>query len=508
MGELIGGKDDLLRGLGLDGWSSADGSRPQGDADAEARTAFNRKQGIAGWRAALHVGVQADGRRRQRQILGRMAGAARVAQAPGVQLGFRPTLRSVLRSDRLPTRRPLLVNIDELAGLAGWPIGATDLLPVDHVGSPLLPPAPAVPTGPRVVATATYPGAQRDYALSPQDALQHLHVIGPTGVGKSTLLLNMVCQDIAAGRSVVVIEPTGDLVRDILGRVPDARIDDVVLIDPTDPVAVVGVNPLAAPGQPADLRADHVLAVFKHLWSDSWGPRTQDILTAGLLTLASVSPTMSLAALPLLFGDERFRHQVLDHIHDQIALDPFWSWFHQCKPRERAAVLAPVMNKLRPFLCRPRLRRVIAQPTPRFDMRDVYRQRRIVLVNVAAGALGPESSALLGALVVSQLWQTLLGRSGVPPQRRHPIMIYVDEFQRFLHLPTDLSDVLAQARGLGAGLCLAHQHLAQLEPSMQAVLANARSRVVFATAHEDAAVLVRGDRRLRPADVAALGPVL
>jgi hypothetical protein len=490
-------------GLGLPPWLAEVTGRRRPD-DAETRRALADKQGRPGWRAVLHLGVVAVGRRRQRQLLGRLAGAIRAAQGPGAHVGFRPTLRSAL--DRLPLRRPLMVNVDELPGVAGWPIGSTDELPVDRERSRLLPPDRAMPRGGRVVAESTYPGADRPLVLSARDALHHLHLIGPTGVGKTTALLNLIVQDMTAGRSVVVLEPRGDLVQQVLARVPDERVDDVVVIDPTDD-APVGINPLATPDVDAELRADHILAVFKGLFADSWGPRTQDILTAGLLTLTT-TPGTTLAALPVLFNDDSFRAPMVERAvaRDRIALGSFWAWFDALGPAERGAVLAPVMNKVRAFLLRERLRRVVCQPQPRFDLRDVFRRRMILAVTVAADALGPESSALLGSLVVSQLWQTVLGRAAVPPERRHPVMVYVDEWQRYVRLPTDLADVLAEARGLGVGLTLAHQHLAQLPQDLRpAVLANARSRVVFATQHDDAQVLVRGTERLGAADVVGLG---
>jgi hypothetical protein len=474
------------------------------ELDGEARTALSHKQGLPGWRAIVHLGVRAEGRRRQLQLLGRLAAAIRVAQGSGVQVGFRSARPVVLDTNRVPFRRPLLVNVGELKGLIGWPLGTTELLPVERIPSRLLPPAIRVPSTGRIVGEATYPGRERPLALTYRDALQHLHVIGPTGVGKSTLLLNLMVQDMAAGRSLVLIEPKGDLVHDVLARVPDDRLDDVVVIDPADS-APVGINPLAAPGVEGGVKTDQLLAIFKGLFPESWGPRLQDILTAGLLTLTR-TPGMSLPALPLLFTDAAFRRRLLGRVHDPLALGPFWSWFEELSVAERALVLAPVMNRLRAFLLRDRLRRVLGQTRPRFDLRQVFRERKILLVNANAGALGSESASLLGSLVVSQLWQTALGRSRAAPEQRHPVMVVIDEFQNYLHLPTDLADVLAQARGLGVGLTLAHQHLGQLPLDVKAaVLANARSRVLFAANHEDARVLVKGDERLVPTDVVSLG---
>ena len=155
-------------------------------------------------------------------------------------------------------------------------------------------------------------------------------------------------------------------------------------------------------------------------------------------------------------------------------------------------------------MLRPELRAIIGQ-TRGFDLRQVFTGRKILLVNLSKGLLGPESSALLGSLVVSQLWQAILGRAAIPAERRHPVFVYVDEFQDYLHLPLDFADALAQARGLGVGFALAHQYMHQLDPAMRsAVLANAQSRIAFRLPSEDARVIAAGSS-LDPEDFVSLG---
>ncbi|HWY89820.1 MAG TPA: type IV secretory system conjugative DNA transfer family protein, partial [Solirubrobacteraceae bacterium] len=176
-----------------------------------------------------------------------------------------------------------------------------------------------------------------------------------------------------------------------------------------------------------------------------------------------------------------------------VGLSLFWNAYEAWSEPERAAAIAPVMNKLRPLLLRPELRAIIGQTDTGFDLRRIFTERKILLVNLNRGLLGPETSALLGGLVVSQLWQAVLGRAAIPPERRHPVYAYVDEFQDYLHLPLDFADALAQARGLGVGLTLAHQHLHQLGPEMRAsVLANAQSRIAFRLPSDDARVVAAG----------------
>ncbi|MGL4298016.1 MAG: TraM recognition domain-containing protein, partial [Candidatus Neomicrothrix subdominans] len=148
---------------------------------------------------------------------------------------------------------------------------------------------------------------------------------------------------------------------------------------------------------------------------------------------------------------------------------------------------------------------VLGQTRPAFALSEVFTERKILLVSLAKGTLGSEAAGLLGSLVFSQLWQATQARSAIEARRRHPVMCFIDEFQDYLHLPTDLSDVLAQARGLGLGLTLAHQHLAQLTPSVrQAVLANARSRVCFQLGSDDAHAVAKTTTRLDAEDFMGL----
>ncbi|HSZ12653.1 MAG TPA: hypothetical protein VK790_01290 [Solirubrobacteraceae bacterium] len=478
---------------------------PPQAADVEVRNALRAKQAEPGWQAVGRVAVKAKSVSRERQLIRQVVGALRSAEAPGVGFRVRSTSASRVIGVSLPRWRwRLRLNASELATVAAWPVGLTGELPVDMSPSRLVAPSAAIPRAGRVVATATFPGRERPLALAPADSLRHLHALGPTGSGKSTLLLNLIAQDIAAGRAVVVIEPKGDLIADVLARIPPERLADVVLLDPTDTERPVGLNPLALGGRSPELAADQLLGLFHSLYVAHWGPRTHDILGASLLTLARL-PGMTLAALPLLLTDAGFRRRVLPGVVDPIGLGPFWSAYEAWSEAERAAAIAPVMNKLRPLLLRPELRAIIGQSRRSFDLRRVFTERKILLVNLSKGLLGPETSGLLGSLVVSQLWQAILGRAAIAPERRHPAFVYVDEFQDYLHLPLDLADALAQARGLGVGFVVAHQYLHQLGPDMRsAVLANAQSRVAFRLPGEDARVIA-ADSAMTPEDFQSLG---
>ncbi len=420
-------------------------------ADVEVRNALRAKQAEPGWQAVGRVAVKAKSVSRERQLVRQVVGALCSAEAPDVSFRVRSTSASRVIGATVPRWLwPLRLNTCELATVSAWPVGLTGELPVDMTPSRLVAPSAAIPRAGRVVGQATFPGRERALALTPTDSLRHLHTLGPTGSGKSTLLLNLITQDMAAGRAVVVIEPKGDLIADVLRRIPPERLADVVLLDPSDTERPVGLNPLALGGRSPELAADQLLGLFHSLYVAHWGPRTHDILGASLLTLARL-PGMTLAALPLLLTDASFRRRVLPGVIDPIGLGPFWNAYEAWSEAERAAAIAPVMNKLRPLLLRPELRAIIGQSRRSFDLRRVFTQRKILLVNLNKGLLGPETSALLGSLVVSQLWQAILGRAAIAPERRHPVFVYVDEFQDYLHLPLDLADALAQTRGLGVG---------------------------------------------------------
>jgi hypothetical protein len=496
-----------LEGLGRESWIGAlllapFGTPPQ--ADIEVRNAVRAKQAEPGWRVVGHVSVKAKTASRERQLIRQVVGALGSAEAPGVRFWVRRASVKRVIGATAGWRLPLRLNATELATVSSWPIGLTGELPVSMIGSRLIAPSAAILHKGRVVGTASFPGRERPAALSPVDSLRHLHLLGPTGVGKSTLLLNLITQDMQAGRAVVVIEPKGDLIADVLERIPPERVGDVVLLDPTDTERPVGLNPLALGGRSPELVADQLLGLFHSLYAAHWGPRTHDIFGASLLTLARL-PGMSLAALPLLLTDAGFRRQVVPRIADPIGLGPFWSGYEAWSEAERATAIAPVMNKLRPLLLRPELRAIVGQSRQSFDLRQVFTERKILLVNLSKGLLGPETSALLGSLVISQLWQAILGRAAIPPERRHPVFVYVDEFQDYLHLPLDFSDALAQARGLGVGFALAHQYMHQLDPAMRsAVLANAQSRIAFRLPSEDARMIAAGSS-LDAEDFVSLG---
>lgn len=380
-------------------------ARLQANLPASERAAEREKNAEPAVWAVGRIGARAGSRERARTLVRLVEGAFHVTSVPGVSLRRRwlperLVARRITRRTVPLVRWPALLNARELAAVAGLPMGELTLPGLALAGTRQLAPSPAVPRTGRVLGRATFPGAERPLALSVADSLRHLAVVGPTGVGKSTLLLNLIAGDLAAGRAVIVVDPKGDLVADALDRLPAHRVRDLVLLDPTDATRPVGFNPLAQAGPP-ELAADSVVDIFRGLYAAFWGPRTDDVLRASLLTL-SREPGMTLAEVPVLLSDEGFRRRLTGSLDDYV-LEGFWAWYEALSPGERAQAIGPVLNKLRAFLLRPRLRRVIGQSESTFSLEEVLADGRVLLVNLSKGQLGEDAAALLGATILAAL---------------------------------------------------------------------------------------------------------
>ncbi len=462
-------------------------------ASTDTKASLKNRVSLHGCKTTIRIGATANSIGRTRVLLFSVLGGLRVAQAAGVRINI--ARESPLRVEHasLPWRWPLQLSSRELVSLVGWPL--------DEKGDAALPgrppahPKQLVPIiklkeAARPFAETTAPGINVQVGIGAQDSLQHTVLLGPTASGKSTAMLAMILDSIHEGRGLLVIDPKADLVNDVLARVPESRADDVVVIDPTDP-RPVGLNPLRRAGRHLALTADSMLAVFKELSSDSWGPRTEDVLLSALMTLA-LHEGGTLTMLPRLLTDQKFRRSLTRGLDDDLGLGSFWANYEAMSPQQKTQVIAPTMSRLRQFLLRPQLRAVLGQSEPEFDLAELFTQRKIVLVSLNRGQIGTESARLLGSLIVSQLWPLILARASLPQERRRVVNIYIDEVQDYLALPTDLEDAFSQARGLGVGFTVAHQYRRQLPPSLRSGIdANARNKVIFGLNAEDAGELAR-----------------
>ena len=411
----------------------------------------------------------------------------------------------VIDSRRL--RRGDLLSVPELAAIAHLP--TDESIPgIQRAGARAIAPPPGIATpGPAAKPIGvTDTGHERPVALRVPDARHHLHIIGATGSGKSTLLANMILADANAGRGIVLIDPKGDLVTDVLSRLPRAAADRVVIFDADSKARPPCLNPLD--GGETDLTVDNLVSVFRRVYSAFWGPRTDDVMRAACLTLRTQqgpNAVATLADLPKLLADEAFRARVTAAVTDPV-LRGFWSWYAELTDSSRSQVISPLMNKLRAFLLRPFVRDAIAGGHSTVDMNTVL-DGGICLVRIPKGSLGEETTRLIGSLVVARAWQATTGRARIPQRERRDASLVIDECHNFLNLPYPIEDMLAEARGFRVAMTLAHQHLGQLPRELrEGMSTNARSKIFFNAGPEDARELSRHTApRLSDHDLSHLG---
>lgn len=460
------------------------------DVPGRQRARVGVKFGEHRFSCELRIGARSRDRARAQRLIGNVAAPLRGLEAPGVALHLKRSSLRALDEARDPLLWPSELGVSELTALLGWPIGPKDV-ELPGVLSPhprQLPVAAAVPHTGRILGDSTLDG-DRPVGQGVEAAKRVMHVIGPMGTGKSTMLVNLALADAAAGRSVVLIDGKGDACTDFLERVDPTRHNDIVVFDPTDSHPI-GVSAFAD-DQP-ERSADVIFGVFRSLYGDQLGPRSSDLLHAALLTLARAGGC-SLSMLPMLVSNAAVRRPMVAKVagSDPLGLGAFWAHFEALSDAERTHVIAPLRNKLDPILTlRPSLRAMFGQARPKFSLCDLFVQpgkRPIVVISLGSAELGPEGARLMGSILLALIWQAAQERTRLPQSQRHPVMLYLDEFQEIVRLG-DLADALGRARGLGVAFAaLAHQSLTQLSPVMrQAVMAHARSRVCFQLNPQDA----------------------
>jgi len=328
----------------------------------------------------------------------------------------------------------------------------------------------------------------RRFGIRQQDRRSHMHIIGKTGTGKSTLLATMIRQDMQNGQGLALVDPHGDLVEKVLTFTPENRRKDLIYFNVPDPNLRIGFNPLhAIPKAECALAAADLLDVFKKIWAESWGPRLEHILRNVLLALLDQGEA-SLADVNRLLGEREYRREVVLHLPNKEVRE-FWLREYENYPeRLRAEAISPIQNKIGAFLANPLLARIITSRDNVIDLQAVMNDGKILLVNLSKGRVGEDTAALLGALLVSRLGRTALHRASIPENQRRDFHLYLDEFQTFS--TNSLCQMLSELRKYRLNLVLAHQFLGQLgETLQQAVMGNVGTLIAFRVGANDAEAL-------------------
>jgi hypothetical protein len=314
---------------------------------------------------------------------------------------------------------------------------------------------------------------------------RHCYIAGASGTGKSTLLLNMILQDINAGRGVGVLDPHGDLIHDVLSRIPENRINDVVLFDPTDDQFPVALNILEARDETESERivAETVMSLERYFPS-SWGPRLERILTFTLYTMLDAIPGATLADVERMLTDQHFREGVILKTRNPQYVD-FWNKSFAFMPKNAAE---PVLNKLSVFLLNRTVRNIICQRHSLIDFDNILNTGKILLANLSTGRLTEKIAGTLGSFIVTKIVNAAFRRANMTVEQRRPWYLYVDEFQSFMNLSVGFERILAEARKYNLVLAgLANQYVGQITPTVrQALFGNAGTLIVFRLGHDDA----------------------
>ncbi|MEU9276540.1 type IV secretion system DNA-binding domain-containing protein [Streptomyces sp. NPDC048341] len=471
-------------------------------ADRRARAAEPSFLGV------IRIAARANSTKRARLLVSNVRKVFSSTGSPHNRIRNRyvSTKRVARRVDRAssPLLFPGRYSTTELVGLTGWPLGDPHVAGLPRGRTRQLPATGAIPRTGLVLAQSTFSQDERLIALDPVQAAQHTQIVGPTGSGKTALITNLIAQNMAAGRGVILIESKGDLYNSVLDSVPKHRAKDVVLVDVTDTDYPAAFNILQ--GSPYVVATD-IQRLFDHLYpQDAKGIRVRQgfyhlILTLLMsknatrpMTFADIGPLMVPRANQGEFSDQLIRG--VSHV-EELAL--WWQEISNLPRAQRDAYFKPISDRTWQLNNRRAIRNIIGQSDSTIDLRDIIQGRKILLVNLGRSTEGADTAGLLGSLLLNAIWGTVQRGAADP---NNPTMLYLDEFQDFLNLPISPADWFAQARSFGLAVTVAHQYVGQLSRELQdATQNNARTKVVFQTSADEASYFARQfGRRVSPDD--------
>jgi Helicase HerA, central domain/TraM recognition site of TraD and TraG len=459
---------------------------------------------------ALRIAAQSPEQLRARELVRAIGAALTPLAAPGSNELIPLTNRDYdfeLHEEDLLLRRThrsgMILNSAELVSLVHPPSASVRAEKLARESRKTKAAPPITQGHALVLGENTHQGRTTLVTVGTEQRLRHTHIVGATGTGKSTLLLNLITQDIAHGIGVGVIDPHGDLVDEILGRVPERRWDDVVLFDPADADYPVGFNILSAHSDvEKTILTSDLGTVFKR-FASSWGDQMTSVLGNAILAFLESAEGGTLLDLRRFLVEPQFRNRVLRTVKDPHVR----SWWERDFALLKGSPQASILTRLDTFL-RPKLvRNIVAQKESRLRFDEILNTGKILLVKLAQGLIGEENAYLLGAFLVSKLHQVVMARQELRAAERKDFFLYIDEFQNFI--TPSLASILSGARKYRLGLILAHQDLRQLwsrdTDVASAVIANPSIRVCFRLGDFDAQKLKGGFASFDPHDLQSLG---
>lgn len=337
---------------------------------------------------------------------------------------------------------------------------------------------------------ANYRNQNRRFGIKLDDRRRHMYIVGKTGMGKTTLLENMVLNDIYAGHGLGYVDPHGDTAEKILNYIPPSRINDVVYFNPADLDYPIGFNILETirPDQ-KHLVASGLMGVFKKIWPDVWSSRMEYILNNTILALLDF-PGTTLLGINRLLADEEYRRRVVNNTQDPV-VKAFWQTeFASYNDKYKQEAVAPIQNKIGQFLSASVIRNIVAQVKSRINIREIMDEKKIFIMNLSKGRIGEDNSRLLGGMLITKIQLSAMERVDTPEAERKDFFLYVDEFQNFA--TESFANILSEARKYRLDLTMAHQYMEQLEEEvLAAVIGNVGTIVTFRVGSSDAEILAK-----------------
>ncbi|MCD8527116.1 type IV secretion system DNA-binding domain-containing protein [Candidatus Woesebacteria bacterium] len=322
------------------------------------------------------------------------------------------------------------------------------------------------------------------FGIKREDRRRHMYAIGKSGTGKSTLLANMIINDLKHGEGLAVVDPHGDLIDTVLNYIPKSRINDVIVLDPADPEAVVQINLFEAGSSVhRELVASGIIGIFQKMYGYSWGPRLEYILRNTLLTL--LHHEAKLEDILRILNDKKYRDEIAEKTDDKV-LRNFWFYeFNRLNEKQRTEAVSPIMNKVGQFVTSPLIRAVVNTRKSSIDIEQIMNEGKILLVNVSQGRLGEDNAALLGAMIITKIQLAAMNRVYLDEEKRRDFYLYIDEFQNFA--TTSFVKILSEARKYRLNLILANQYIDQIPEEVRtAIFGNAGNMVSFILGASDA----------------------
>lgn len=337
-----------------------------------------------------------------------------------------------------------------------------------------------------LIGQTNFRGIEHPFHIKPKDRLSHIYIIGKTGTGKSTLLENLILQDISSHRGLAFLDPHGDSSEKIHATVKSNP--RLIYWDVAENTRGIGYNPIRSVSpKRRPLLASGILEVFKKQWSDAWGVRMEHIFRNCILTLLD-QPQATLADILNLFNSSTYRRQAVLRVKNE-QVRAFWlQEYEKYSYRTRADAIVPIQNKIGAYLANPVLKQVLTEPKENLSLRRIMDQGQVLLVNLSKGKLGEDAALLLGGLLMTSIGLAAFSRADTSEAERRDFALYADEFQSFTTL--SLVNMASELRKYRVGLILAHQYLHQLDEKIRnAVIGNAGTLICFRLGASDATFL-------------------